>query len=58
MDRRWPWKKKSSEKAVIEKAATALDSSDASNSQVYLFVGIFHTRNMCETFVPSKIFPP
>ncbi|RDY11675.1 Filament-like plant protein 4, partial [Mucuna pruriens] len=35
MDRRWPWKKKSSEKAVtvIEKAATALDSSDASNNQ-------------------------
>ncbi|KAG2400690.1 Filament-like plant protein [Vigna angularis] len=33
MDRRWPWKKKSSEKAVIEKAATALDSSDASHNQ-------------------------
>nr|KYP67642.1 Filament-like plant protein 4 [Cajanus cajan] len=33
MDRRWPWKKKSSEKSVIEKAATALDSSDASNNQ-------------------------
>ncbi|KAK7351746.1 hypothetical protein VNO77_11416 [Canavalia gladiata] len=31
MDRRWPWKKKSSEKAVVEKAATALDSSEASN---------------------------
>ncbi|XP_027354669.1 filament-like plant protein 4 isoform X1 [Abrus precatorius] len=31
MDRRWPWKKKSSEKTVLEKAATALDSSDASN---------------------------
>ncbi|KHN09099.1 filament-like plant protein 4 [Glycine soja] len=33
MDRRWPWKKKSSEKSVIEKATTALDSSDASNNQ-------------------------
>ncbi|KAJ1421649.1 Filament-like plant protein [Sesbania bispinosa] len=31
MDRRWPWKKKSSDKTVVEKAAVALDSSDASN---------------------------
>ncbi|KAF7829586.1 Filament-like plant protein 4 [Senna tora] len=26
MDRRWPWKKKSSDKAVLEKAAAALDN--------------------------------
>ncbi|XP_061373274.1 filament-like plant protein 4 [Gastrolobium bilobum] len=31
MDRRWPWKKKSSDKAVLEKSAATLDSSDASN---------------------------
>ncbi|GAU24995.1 hypothetical protein TSUD_312300 [Trifolium subterraneum] len=31
MDRRWPWKKKSSDKAVIEKTAASLDSADASN---------------------------
>ncbi|XP_028767235.1 filament-like plant protein 4 [Neltuma alba] len=29
MDRRWPWKKKSSDKAVLEKAAAALDSVSA-----------------------------
>ncbi|KAF7817634.1 Filament-like plant protein 4 [Senna tora] len=29
MDRRWPWKKKSSDKAVLEKAAAALDSAGA-----------------------------
>ncbi|KAK7310956.1 hypothetical protein RJT34_08773 [Clitoria ternatea] len=33
MERRWPWKKKSSEKCVVEKATTALDSSDASNQE-------------------------
>lgn len=43
---------------MIEKAATALDSSYASQNQVYLFVGIFRTRNMFRTFVPLKIFPP
>ncbi|KAK4276515.1 hypothetical protein QN277_014656 [Acacia crassicarpa] len=31
MDRRWPWKKKSSDKAVLEKAAAALDSVSASS---------------------------
>ncbi|KAJ1398222.1 putative filament-like plant protein 4 [Sesbania bispinosa] len=31
MDLRWPWKKKSSDKTVVEKAAVALDTSDASN---------------------------
>ncbi|KAL1351706.1 hypothetical protein HN51_015591 [Arachis hypogaea] len=31
MDRRWPWKKKSSDKAVLEKAAAALDSASASS---------------------------
>ncbi|XP_073224562.1 filament-like plant protein 4 isoform X2 [Cicer arietinum] len=31
MDRRWPWKKKSSDKVVIEKTAASIDSSDASN---------------------------
>ncbi|TKY57644.1 Filament plant protein 4 [Spatholobus suberectus] len=30
MDRRWPWKKKSSDKAVLEKAAAELDSAGAS----------------------------
>ncbi|XP_028798217.1 filament-like plant protein 4 [Neltuma alba] len=29
MDRRWPWKKKSSDKTVLEKAAAALDSAGA-----------------------------
>ncbi|KAK7382964.1 hypothetical protein VNO78_28629 [Psophocarpus tetragonolobus] len=29
MDRRWPWKKKSSDKAVLEKAAAELDSAGA-----------------------------
>ncbi|KAG4391875.1 hypothetical protein GLYMA_04G025400v4 [Glycine max] len=38
MDRRWPWKKKSSEKSVIEKATTALDSSDASNNQFFFSI--------------------
>ncbi|CAJ2642978.1 unnamed protein product [Trifolium pratense] len=31
MDRRWPWKKKSSDKVVNEKIAASLDSADASN---------------------------
>ncbi|XP_027330779.1 filament-like plant protein 4 isoform X2 [Abrus precatorius] len=30
MERRWPWKKKSSDKAVLEKAAAELDSASAS----------------------------
>ncbi|KAI4336796.1 hypothetical protein L6164_015277 [Bauhinia variegata] len=30
MDRRWPWKKKSSDKAVLEKAVAALDSANGS----------------------------
>ncbi|RDX84159.1 Filament-like plant protein 4, partial [Mucuna pruriens] len=30
MDRRWPWKKKSSDKAVLEKVAAELDSAGAS----------------------------
>ncbi|KAI4316912.1 hypothetical protein L6164_024841 [Bauhinia variegata] len=30
MDRRWPWKKKSSDKAVLEKAVAALDSANSS----------------------------
>ncbi|XP_014504590.1 filament-like plant protein 4 isoform X1 [Vigna radiata var. radiata] len=34
MDRRWPWKKKSSDKAVMEKAAAELDSAaDAANQK-------------------------
>ena len=40
------------EESVIEKATTALDSSDASNNQVYLFVGIFTPENICRIFVP------
>ncbi|KAK7280733.1 hypothetical protein RJT34_25800 [Clitoria ternatea] len=31
MERRWPWKKKSSDKAVLEKAAAELDSAGASS---------------------------
>ncbi|KAK7321798.1 hypothetical protein VNO77_32747 [Canavalia gladiata] len=31
MDRRWPWKKKSSDKVVLEKAAAELDSAGASS---------------------------
>lgn len=31
MDRRWPWKKKSSDKTVLEKVAAELDSAGASN---------------------------
>ncbi|XP_004499237.1 filament-like plant protein 4 [Cicer arietinum] len=31
MDRRWPWKKKSSDKAVLDKVAAELDSAGASN---------------------------
>jgi len=38
MDRRWPWKKKSSDKTVLEKVAAQLDSAGASNqpNQVYV----------------------
>ncbi|KAJ1389940.1 Filament-like plant protein [Sesbania bispinosa] len=38
MDRRWPWKKKSSDKVVLEKAAAELDSAGASgqgNQDIY-----------------------
>lgn len=31
MDRRWPWKKKSSDKAGLDKAATVLDTVTASS---------------------------
>ncbi|XP_020203771.1 filament-like plant protein 4 isoform X2 [Cajanus cajan] len=34
MDRRWPWKKKSSDKAVLEKAAAELDSAAGASTQV------------------------
>lgn len=38
MDRRWPWKKKSSDKAVLEKAAAELDSAaGAAATQVCVF---------------------
>ncbi|KAL2318843.1 hypothetical protein Fmac_032719 [Flemingia macrophylla] len=33
MDRRWPWKKKSSDKAVLEKAAAELDSAAGASTQ-------------------------
>ncbi|ESW32675.1 hypothetical protein PHAVU_001G008000 [Phaseolus vulgaris] len=33
MDRRWPWKKKSSDKAVIDKAAAELDSAAVAATQ-------------------------
>jgi hypothetical protein len=38
MDRRWPWKKKSSDKTVLEKVVAELDSAGASNqgNQVYV----------------------
>lgn len=39
MDRRWPWKKKSSDKTVLDKVAAELDSAGASNqeNQVYVY---------------------
>lgn len=49
MDRRWPWKKKSSDKTVLEKAAAALDSVavdsgvSSQGSQVY----IYKFENIC-----------
>ncbi|XP_057422557.1 filament-like plant protein 4 [Lotus japonicus] len=33
MDRRWPWKKKSTDKAVLDKAAAELDSSASATTQ-------------------------
>ncbi|CAK8569773.1 unnamed protein product [Lathyrus sativus] len=33
MDRRWPWKKKSSDKTVLDKVAAELDSAGASNQE-------------------------
>jgi hypothetical protein len=43
MDRRWPWKKKSTDKVVVEKTAASLDSADASNQVYYI---IFHIRKV------------
>jgi len=37
MDRRWPWKKKSSDKAVIDKAAAELDSAAVAATQVCIY---------------------
>lgn len=33
MDRRWPWKKKSTDKAVLDKAAAELDSAASATTQ-------------------------
>ncbi|CAJ1972525.1 unnamed protein product [Sphenostylis stenocarpa] len=40
MDRRWPWKKKSSDKAVMEKAAAELDSAASAATQKPSYVQI------------------
>lgn len=47
MDRRWPWKKKSSDKAVLDKVAAELDSAGASTqgTQVYMFIAISQLKD-------------
>lgn len=38
MERRWPWKKKSSDKVVNEKSGGFVDSEDASNQVCISFL--------------------
>lgn len=45
MDRRWPWKKKSSDKTVLEKAAGELDSAAGAGTQVCIHCRFAKAKN-------------